>query len=93
MSRANKLDEPLEGPIVTEYCQPVNLRALARATITQAVRDLNRRSDPVRAVDALLWLTAERSSFDLFREVMDAPFLDPYKLLSSGNARKAIGKL
>ncbi len=93
MSKAIDWDIPLDGPAVTEYCQPANLRELARAAIAQAVRDLNNRRDPVRAVSALLWLTDPRSDFSLFCEMMEAPFLDPFKLLASGNARKLKGKL
>ncbi len=92
MSKPIELDQPLEGPPIGEYCQPANLRALSRAVITQAVRDLKERCDPVRAVDALLWLTDPASDFSLFAEVMDAPFLNPYRLLSSGSARKLRGK-
>ncbi len=92
MNRVTELDQPLEGPIIGEYCQPVNLRALARAVITQAVRDLNRKQDPLRAADAFFWLADPRSDFSLFAEVMDAWTLDPFKLLSSGNARKLRGK-
>jgi hypothetical protein len=63
-----------------------NFRALARAVIAQAVRDMRNQHQPVKQIDALLWLTGE--DFPLWAEVMEAPFMDPFKMLSSGGARE-----
>ena len=62
-----------------------DLRKLARALIAQAVRDLAGR-DPVKKLDALFWLTGE--DFPLWAEAMQAPFMDPFKMLSLGDAGK-----
>jgi hypothetical protein len=69
-----------------------DLRALSRAVIAQAVRDLANKKNPVRALGALLWMSDPQSDFSLYKEVMDAPFLDPYLMLSSGGAKKLRGK-
>ena len=62
-----------------------DLRDLSRAVIAQAVRDL-RHSNPIRRLDAFLFLTGD--DFPVWAEIMDAPFMDPYKMLSSGNAKR-----
>lgn len=58
-----------------------DLRGLSRAIIAQAVRDLDKK-DPIRQLDALLWLSGD--DFPMWAEAMDAPFMDPFKMLSSG---------
>jgi hypothetical protein len=62
-----------------------DMRALARAMIMQAVRDMRNPRQPMKQLDAFLFLTGE--DFPLWCEVMDAPFLDAFKMLSSGGAR------
>jgi hypothetical protein len=59
---------------------------LARAVISQAVRDLENTGKPIKQIDALLWLTSE--DFPLWAEVMDFPFADPFKMLSIVGTRK-----
>ena len=63
------------------------LRELARAIIAQAVRDLQARN-PVKQLDALLWLSGD--DFPVWADAMSAPFMDPFKMLSSGNAKQVI---
>ncbi len=92
MSRANKLDAPLKGPIITEYCQPRDLRKLAVMIVTQAIKDLGKQNDAVRSVGSLLWLTDPRSDFSLYLETADMAHLDIFNLITSGNARKLRGK-
>jgi hypothetical protein len=65
--------------------QHAAFRSLARAVISQAVRDMRNTRQPMKQIDALLWLTSE--DFPLWAEFMDAPFMDPLKMLTSGGAR------
>jgi hypothetical protein len=62
-----------------------DIKPLALAVVSQAIRDL-REGDTVTAIDAALWLTSD--DFGIWAEVMDIPFADGYKLLTSGAARK-----
>lgn len=69
--------------LVCEDVLPVNLRRLAAATITQAIRELTGR-DLVRAIDAALWLTDNDAPW--WFEACDMPFADGLQLLVSGSA-------
>jgi hypothetical protein len=62
-----------------------DIKPLALAVVSQAIRDL-REGDTVTAIDAALWLTSD--DFGIWAEVMDIPFANGYKLLTSGAARK-----
>jgi hypothetical protein len=61
------------------------VRELARALIAQALRDLQSH-DPVKKLDALMWLTGD--DFPIWADAMAAPFMDPYKMLSMGSAKR-----
>ncbi len=89
MNRVNKLDmdAPIEGPIVTEYAAPRDMRAVAAAVVNQAIRDLTNRSTPLpRQRDAFLWITSGQD-FEGWLDWAGVPFLDPYRVLV--NLRKA----
>lgn len=62
-----------------------DLKPLALAVVSQAIRDM-RGCDPVQALDAALWLTGD--DFGVWADVMNIPFADGYKLLTSGAARR-----
>jgi len=62
-----------------------DLRKLAAAIIGQAVRDMRNTRKPMKQLDSLLWLTGD--DFQVWAEAMDAPFMDPFKMLSIGGAR------
>jgi hypothetical protein len=68
--------------IVHEAC---NLPGLSRAIIAQATRDL-RAPSRIKRLDALFWLTGD--DFQVWADAMDMPYLDPFKMLSSGRLRK-----
>jgi hypothetical protein len=61
------------------------LQQLAHAMVKQALRDL-KASNPVQAVDALLWLTGP--DFGIWAEVWGVPFADSWQMLISGAERK-----
>jgi hypothetical protein len=58
-----------------------DLKNLSRAVIQEALRDLGGK-DPIRALDALLWLTS--NDFPIWADVWGFPFVDPFKVLVSG---------
>jgi hypothetical protein len=62
-----------------------NLKPLALAVVSQAVRDLQ-GGDTIRSLDAALWLTSD--DFDFWREVADIPNANSYRLLTGGNVRR-----
>lgn len=62
-----------------------DLKPLALAVVSQAIRDL-REGDTTTALDAALWLTGD--DFGVWADVMNIPFADGYKLLTSGAARR-----
>lgn len=71
-------------------CESVDLKPLALAVVSQAIRDL-READTMSALDAAMWLTSD--DFGLWADAMGIPFADGYKLLISGRARKMkVGK-
>jgi hypothetical protein len=73
----------------TTISEDADIQRLVRAIIAQAVRDLYTR-DPVKQLDALLWLTGP--DFGWWSEAMNAPFMDPFKMLSIGGAKKLRGR-
>ncbi len=75
-----EFDEPLEGPIISEYCGPRNLRKLAASVIAQAVSDLIGSRTLEKQINAFLWLTSE-PDFQAWLDLADTPFLDPYRHL------------
>jgi hypothetical protein len=82
MGKASKWDEPLDdGPLVTEYCGPRNLRALAADVINQAVRDIIGINTPVtRQIDAFLFITSDLD-FEAWKDWAGTPHYDPYSYL------------
>ncbi len=65
--------------------QPQDLRRLAASVCLRAVDEL-RGSDPLKALDALLFLTGP--DFPTWAEVANVPFADPIKLLTGGKLNR-----
>ncbi len=63
-----------------------DLRSLGKAIIRQAIFDLNDKENPIKALDALLWLSS--SDFPIWADLWGVPFADPFVMLASGGARK-----
>lgn len=64
---------------VSPDCPPENIRALAFDVIREAVRDLSRKRDPVKALDALFFFASE-DDFLFWTEFLGiSP--DPWKML------------
>ncbi len=63
----------------------ISWRRLIAAVIARAVADL-RNSDPVTALDALLFLTSD--DFPLWTEAVGAPDIDMIQFLISGRAKR-----
>jgi hypothetical protein len=61
------------------------LKLIAVAVVKQAIQDLEHQ-DPVRSVDAALWLTGPE--FQIWADFCEMPYADPFKMLTSGAARK-----
>jgi hypothetical protein len=78
------MDNTMRAAVRVHEC--ADFRSLARAVIAQAVRDMRNKRQPVKQVDALLWLTSD--DFPLWAEFMDAPFMDPFRMLSIGGTRQ-----
>lgn len=64
---------------VSPDCPPENIRALAFDVIQEAVRDLSRKSDPVKALDALIFFASEDDF--LFWAGLWGVTPDPWKML------------
>lgn len=62
------------------------VKALAIATIRQAVRELLSK-DVIAALDAALWLASD--DFPLWADVSGLPAVDGVQFMCSGTARKA----
>jgi hypothetical protein len=76
-------------PMVRIY-EHADIKPLALAVVSQAIRDL-KSNDVIKAVDAALWLMGD--DFPTWAEIINIPFADGYKLLTSGVAlRQRAGK-
>jgi hypothetical protein len=71
---------------ICEDVMPRDLRRLAAAVITTALRETKARKDPIKALDACLWLTSQDAG--LWLDAADLPYGDPLQLLISGRLRK-----
>lgn len=67
--------------------QPSDLRRLAANVCLKALDEL-RNSDPVKALDALMWVTSD--DFPFWAEAAGLPFADPWQVLTSGRASQRI---
>ncbi len=76
--------------LISEYGAEANLRRLAAVTIRQAVNDF-RSQDPLRALDAFLWLSGEEA--DVWFEAASMQGVDRLKFIASGRARRLAGRL